>query len=75
MSPVAPTTPLPSLVFSRKYFAHLGFKGTTYTLDDVQDNAMESTRRLYALLQACLMRELGISATDTETLMNLHYSN
>ena len=58
---------------SRKYFAHLGGTGSKYSLSDVEDNAMESTRRLSALMQACLMRELGISTAETAELMTRHY--
>jgi hypothetical protein len=60
---------------SRGYYAHFGSTGQKYSLADVEGNTLESTRRLSALMQACLMRELGIEPAEIEQLLNDHYRN
>src|SRR5205085_507913 len=51
---------------SRKYFAHIGHTGQKYTLKDVQEGAVPSTRRASALMQACLLRELSFDTPEIE---------
>jgi hypothetical protein len=60
---------------SRKYFAHIGHTGQKHTLDDVQNGLVASTRRASALMQACLLRELGFGTADVEALLSKHYAN
>jgi hypothetical protein len=60
---------------SRKYFAHIGHTGQKHSLDDVQSGVVASTRRASALMQACLLRELGFDTADVEALLTKHYAN
>ena len=60
---------------SRDYFSHLSHAGQKYTLRDVQEGAVFSTRRASALMQACLLRELGLDPSDIERLLTKHYAN
>ena len=58
---------------TRDYLAHLGDTGP-FTVDQVVDGVVISTRRLGALMQACLMRELGFTRTYTaERMRAFHY--
>jgi ApeA N-terminal domain 1 len=58
---------------SRRYFAHLGTGRGGPTIDDIEANLLLSTRRASALMQACLLRELGFSAAESEAMLNKHY--
>jgi hypothetical protein len=58
---------------SRRYFAHLGIQPAGPTITEIEANALNSTRRASALMQACLLRELGFSATESEQLLRKHY--
>jgi hypothetical protein len=57
----------------RKYHGHLGDLELTY--EEIADGTFESTRRLYVLTQACLLRELGLETRRIEELIQLHYRN
>lgn len=59
---------------TRKYFAHLDLPANAPTVPEIEQNMLPSTRRASALLQACLLRDLGFSAAEVESLMNRHYS-
>jgi hypothetical protein len=59
---------------SRNYHAHLEV-GTRFSPERIIDETYESTRRLHALLQACLLRELGFDTANTERLLSQHYRN
>lgn len=60
---------------SRGYFAHANPPATKFTVAEIEDSALESTRRASALMQACLLRELGFAKKQREELMRLHYRN
>lgn len=60
---------------SRDYFAHLGFTGQKYSREDVEDATLDSIRRASALMQACLLRELGFRKAKANELMARHYFN
>jgi hypothetical protein len=57
----------------RKYHGHLG--DLPLTPEEIADGTFESTRRLYVLMQACLLRELGLGRDRIEELIRLHYRN
>lgn len=57
---------------TRRYHAHLG-AGDKFSPKEMVNTTFESTRRLHALLQACLMREIGLETEDIERLMRAHY--
>lgn len=60
---------------SRKYFAHRGHVGQAFSDADIEQGAYDSTRRLEALLQTCLLRELGFKKRRTTALLEDYYSN
>jgi hypothetical protein len=60
---------------SRLYFAHLGLPPNGPTIAHIEANALLSTRRASALMQACLLRELEFSPSETERLLRAHYAN
>jgi hypothetical protein len=55
----------------REYHAHLGQPKASP--DDTADGTFESTRRLYVLMQACLLRDCGLDTDKIEELIQLHY--
>lgn len=57
----------------RKYHGHLG--DVELTPEEIADGTFESTRRLYVLMQACLLRDLGLETVRIEELIQLHYRN
>jgi hypothetical protein len=57
---------------TREYHAHLTV-GNKFSPETIVGTTYESTRRLHALMQACLMREIGIATSDIERLMTQHY--
>lgn len=60
---------------SRRYFAHLGAAPSGPTIAEIEANVLLSTRRASALMQACLLRELGFSPVESEQILRRHYSN
>lgn len=59
---------------SRNYFAHLGEVGKLHARERVENGAFDSTRRLEALMQAALLRELGFSPPDIKRLLTSYYA-
>jgi hypothetical protein len=57
---------------TRRYHAHLG-KPMKFTVEEIVGSTYQSTRRLHVLLQACVMRELGVGTEAIERLMRAHY--
>lgn len=58
---------------TRGYFAHFDNVASKADREEIEDNLMESTRRVAALMQACLLRELGFSQPQREALLRRHY--
>jgi hypothetical protein len=63
------------LGYCRGYFAHLKQNSQKYTPSDADGGTFPSTRRASALMQACLLRDLGFGAKETEELLRAHYAN
>jgi hypothetical protein len=57
---------------ARNYHAHLSASGP-FSPERIVDETFESTRRLHALLQACLMREIGFETDEIERLLEQYY--
>ncbi|MDW5595097.1 hypothetical protein VSS74_12160 [Conexibacter stalactiti] len=57
---------------ARNYHAHLDV-GNRFSAEEISDQTFQSTRRLHALLQACLMREIGLDTPEIERLLAEHY--
>ena len=55
----------------RKYHGHLGDQ--ELTPEEISDGTFDSTRRLYVLMQACLLREIGLDTAEVESLIATHY--
>lgn len=55
----------------RKHHGHLNDLGLTP--EEIADQTYVATRRLYVLVQACLLRELGLETDRIEELIELHY--
>jgi ApeA N-terminal domain 1 len=60
---------------SRQYFAHLGSTPSGPTPEEIEAELLTTIRRASALMQACLLRELGFSAAETEGMLSRHYAN
>lgn len=58
---------------TRGYFAHFNNVKSDADLHEVQDNLMESTRRVAALMQACLLRDLRFSRAERQALLTRHF--
>ncbi len=59
---------------SRKYYAHLN-ELSTDEIGEIQEQTLGTTRRAAALMQACLIRELGFGPRQTERHLDEHYFN
>jgi ApeA N-terminal domain 1 len=59
---------------SRRYFAHLGSRPDGPTVNEIEANMLLSTRRASALMQACLLRDVGFSAPEVEDMLGGYYS-
>lgn len=57
---------------SRDYFSHARHTGKI-SVEQVENNVLESTRRASALMQACLLRELGFFPDEVAELLRAHY--
>jgi hypothetical protein len=57
---------------ARKYHAHLRVP-EGFTTESIDDQTYQSTRRLHVLLQACLLRDVGIDTSNVERLLKQHY--
>lgn len=60
-------------VSSRNHFAHLDEPRYGYIIDDVYDNTVPSIRRGVALIQACIMRRLGLTPGQARACLAEHY--
>lgn len=60
---------------SRGFFAHAEIQGEKFTADQIEENAFNSIRRASALLQACLLREIGFRKQVRIDLMSRHYQS
>ena len=58
----------------RKYHAHLTLPGSL-TSDEIALGTFDSTRRLQVLMQACLLREIGMETAQIESLIAAHYQS
>jgi hypothetical protein len=55
----------------RKHHGHLNDLGMTP--EEIADGTYISTRKLYVVVQACLLRDLGLGSDRTEELIQRHY--
>lgn len=60
---------------SRGFFAHAETEGEKFTSDQIESGALDSTRRASALMQACLLREVGFRKQERIDLMKRHFQN
>lgn len=58
----------------RDYHAHLGLP-EQWSPDEIAETTYNSTRRLHALMQACLLREIGLGTEQIGSLITTHYRN
>jgi hypothetical protein len=58
---------------TRDYFSHLNT--TRYTQAEIEHAILDTTRQAHALMQACLLRELGFGPRQTEQLLRQHHRN
>jgi hypothetical protein len=56
----------------RSYHAHLTLP-KSITTEDIALSTFDSTRRLHLLMQACLLRELGLPTPEIEALLQARY--
>jgi hypothetical protein len=59
---------------TRDYFAHRVHGSQRFGRDEIEANAFVSIRRLEALMQACLLRELGFSRRRATDLLEAYYA-
>jgi ApeA N-terminal domain 1 len=57
----------------REYHAHLG--KPDLSTEEIANGTFDSTRRLHVLVQACLLRDLGLQTDRIEKLIQLHYQS
>jgi len=57
---------------SRNYFSHLSRQNVSH--EATSDTLLHTTRRAHALLQACLLREMGFGPRQTERLLSRHHA-
>jgi hypothetical protein len=58
----------------RGYYAHLDSVSRKLGPTDAEEGMFGSTRRGSALMQACLLRELGFDAAAAESILRTYYS-
>ena len=63
------------IVASRNYLAHLTPPIYGFAVDEIRAEVFETTRRAQALMQLCLLRELGFEPERARELLEKHYSN
>jgi hypothetical protein len=56
----------------RDYHAHLTLPGSL-TTEEIAFSTYDSTRRLHVLMQACLLREIGMETAQIESLIATRY--
>jgi hypothetical protein len=59
----------------RHYHGHSGTSSYGFSAEEIVDSGFSSIRRVTALMQGCLMRELGFDATEIQERFNEHYAN
>lgn len=59
---------------TRKYLSHLRHDGE-FTDAEISDSVFYSTRRASALMQACLLREMGFGPRRTARILSHYYRN
>jgi hypothetical protein len=57
---------------ARNYFTHLGVRGG-YSPEELERGLLQSCRWAGVLMQSCLLRELGFSISEAESLIEEHY--
>jgi hypothetical protein len=60
---------------SRDYLAHLRIAGRRFGRADVEAEQLHSIRRASALMQSCLLLELGFTAAEASAMLTEHYKN
>ena len=60
---------------TRGYLAHLETNAKRFSIQEIEDSVFDSTRRGSALMQSCLLREVGFRRADSERILSAHYSN
>jgi hypothetical protein len=63
------------LGYCRGYFAHFGRTSQRFEPRDADEGSFISTRRASALMQACLLRDVGFDSGDTESILRKHYKS
>jgi hypothetical protein len=58
----------------RDYHAHLTLPGSL-AADEIALSTFDSTRRLHVLMQACLLREIGMETAEIESLIAARYQS
>jgi HEPN superfamily Apea-like protein len=61
------------LLASRNYYAHLNKPSYGIKVSKVEAEQLNSIRRGHALMQACLLREIGLSTAEARDLLQRHY--
>jgi hypothetical protein len=69
------TKRLELMVATRNWFSHLGNIPPNITPELIAEEMFDSTRRAAALMQSCLLRDLGIPKARRNELMADHYRN
>ena len=59
---------------ARAYHAHLRYDDARFSVEQVEDGTFPSIRRATALMQACLLRDIGFDVADTERRLAAHYA-
>jgi len=60
---------------SRNYYAHLSEPRYGFTRRDIEEGLVLSTRRATALMQGCLLREVGFPPSQREELLRRHHAS
>jgi hypothetical protein len=59
----------------RNYHGHSGTSSYSFSVEEIIESGFSSIRRATALMQGCLMRELGFDSTEIQERFNEHYAN
>lgn len=63
------------IVAGRHYHGHSGKSSYGFSAEEIVESGFSSIRRATALMQACLMRELGFDGAEVEKRFDEHYAN
>lgn len=55
------------------YFSHLSTQPVSR--EEINDTLLDTTRRAHALMQACLLREMGFGPRQAERLLTRHHTS